>query len=279
MRSIEVSGKSVDEAIFNGLDQLNLSIDQVDIEIIDGGGKRLFGMGNKNCVVRLTEREEKHKEDIPAKDEPPIRNTISIERRPPRTDAPRERRQRPEYGERKGERQNGRSERSGARTYERAGERAKPRYWGEPYEGGPEVDFLRGVLSRMGIEANVDGFVDESCVYLRLSGESMGVLIGRRGETLNSLQYLCNLVANHNQSDYKRVVVDTENYRIKREETLKRLAKRMAENARRSGKPIELEPMNPYERRVLHYTLQNDPYVTTHSEGEEPERHVVITLK
>ena len=112
-----------------------------------------------------------------------------------------------------------------------------------------------------------------------LSGDDMGVLIGKRGQTLDSLQYLVSLVVNKGNEDYIRVKVDTENYRERRKSTLENLAKNMAYKVKRTRRPLHLEPMNPYERRIIHSALQNDKFVTTHSEGEEPYRHVVITLK
>ncbi len=131
----------------------------------------------------------------------------------------------------------------------------------------------------MGINANIECFSNDKNLYIRLSEESMGILIGRRGDTLNALQYLCSLVANRKSGSYKRVIIDTENYRTKREETLRQLARKLAEEVRRSGKKAVLEPMNPYERRVLHFALQHNKYVTTYSEGEEPNRRVVISPK
>ena len=112
-----------------------------------------------------------------------------------------------------------------------------------------------------------------------LSGDEMGVLIGKRGQTLDSLQYLVSLVVNKESEDYIRVKVDTENYRKRRKETLENLAKNIAYKVKRTKRPVSLEPMNPYERRIIHSALQNDRYVTTHSEGDEPFRHVVVTLK
>ena len=112
-----------------------------------------------------------------------------------------------------------------------------------------------------------------------MKGEHMGILIGKRGQTLDALQYLANRVANKHQEGYVRVKLDTENYRKRREETLKHLAKNIAHKVKRSRRPVALEPMNPYERRIIHSALQSDPYVTTHSEGEEPYRKVVVTLK
>ena len=120
---------------------------------------------------------------------------------------------------------------------------------------------------------------DEKIMNIDLSGEDMGVLIGKRGQTLDSVQYLTSLVVNKNTEEYVRVKVDTENYRQRRKDTLENLAKNIASKVRRSGKTVTLEPMNPYERRVIHSALQNDRYVETHSEGQEPFRRVVVTLK
>jgi len=121
------------------------------------------------------------------------------------------------------------------------------------------------------------GFADTpEALKFKIDSDTMGVLIGHRGETLDSLQYLTGLIVNRNREEYRRVVLDTENYRNKREDTLVRLARKLAGQVRSTGKPLTLEPMNPYERRVLHATLQNNPYVSTHSTGEEPNRRVVI---
>ena len=119
----------------------------------------------------------------------------------------------------------------------------------------------------------------EKTMDIDLSGDEMGVLIGKRGQTLDSLQYLVSLVVNKEVDDYIRVKVDTENYRQRRKETLENLAKNISFKVKRSKRPVSLEPMNPYERRIIHSALQNDRFVTTHSEGEEPYRHVVVTLK
>lgn len=142
-------------------------------------------------------------------------------------------------------------------------------------------DFLKDVLNAMNIEASVKLTYSEAerNMDIELIGEDMGILIGKRGATLDSLQYLASLVANKGTDDYIRVKVDTENYRERRKETLENLAKNMAFKVKRTKRSVSLEPMNPYERRVIHSALQNDKYVTTHSEGEEPYRHVVVTMK
>lgn len=138
------------------------------------------------------------------------------------------------------------------------------------------AEFLAGVLERMGIGCKLGFAETENALKFRIDSDTMGILIGHRGETLDALQYLTGLVVNKRREEYRRVVLDTENYRNKREDTLILLARRLAAQVRATGTPIVLEPMNPYERRVLHAALQNNPYVTTHSEGEDLDRRVVI---
>ena len=141
--------------------------------------------------------------------------------------------------------------------------------------------FLNDVFAAMNMTVAVYVAYDEESVQMDidLSGDEMGVLIGKRGQTLDSLQYLVSLVVNKGSEDYIRVKVDTENYRKRRKDTLENLAKNIAYKVKRTRRPVSLEPMNPYERRIIHSALQNVRYVTTHSEGEEPFRHVVVTLK
>lgn len=140
--------------------------------------------------------------------------------------------------------------------------------------------FLKSVLDKIRVEAQIEIKEDKNGIKIYLTGQEMGILIGYRGETLDALQYLVSLVINKNHdTEYKRVVLDTENYRFKREETLKRLARRVAEKVKRTGRIIKLEPMNPYERRIIHSALQNNIYVNTYSEGQEPFRRVVVDLK
>ena len=131
----------------------------------------------------------------------------------------------------------------------------------------------------MTVVINVKYDEAEKSMEIDLSGDEMGVLIGKRGQTLDSLQYLVSLVVNKESEDYIKVKVDTENYRERRKETLENLAKNISHKVKRTKRPVLLEPMNPYERRIIHSALQNDRYVTTHSEGEEPFRRVVVTLK
>lgn len=141
--------------------------------------------------------------------------------------------------------------------------------------------FLNDVFAamKMTVVINAEYKEDEKELTIDLSGDDMGVLIGKRGQTLDSLQYLVSLIVNKDSTDYIRVKVDTENYRKRRQDTLENLAKNIAFKVKRTKRTVSLEPMNPYERRIIHSALQNDRFVTTHSEGEEPFRHVVVTMK
>ncbi|WP_066645517.1 RNA-binding cell elongation regulator Jag/EloR [Christensenella timonensis] len=233
MKYVEAKGKTVDEAIFSGLEELGLALDEVNIEIVHEGSKGFFGLG-KNAVVRLTKKEDEK----------------------PEKPAPRS------------------SNKGAAKSEER-----KPRVNVVPGDSAPE-NFLNGLFQRMDVDAvcalKEEG---EKSIQIEITGKDTAVLIGRRGDTLDALQYLTGLAVNKGKDDYKKIMLDAENYRQKREHTLEKLAKRLASTVAKTGKPITLEPMNPYERRILHATLQNNPRVETMSEGEEPYRRVVIRRK
>ena len=140
-------------------------------------------------------------------------------------------------------------------------------------------DFLREMFIAMGIIVNIETELKEKQLLINLSGSDMGILIGKRGQTLDSIQYLVNLVVNKGNAPYLSITIDTENYRQRRKETLESLAYNLAKKVKQTGRKVVLEPMNPYERRIIHSSLQNNKYVTTYSEGEEPYRNVVIALK
>lgn len=143
------------------------------------------------------------------------------------------------------------------------------------------VEFLSSIFDAMKMEVEILVAVNEEehIIEVELKGDDMGILIGKRGQTLDSLQYLTNLAINKHSDEYYKVKIDTEDYRKRRKETLENLAKNIAYKVKRTKRPVSLEPMNPFERRIIHSALQNDSYVTTHSEGDEPYRHVVVTLK
>ncbi|WP_294351900.1 RNA-binding cell elongation regulator Jag/EloR [uncultured Clostridium sp.] len=206
MESVYMIGKTVDEALSKALEQLNVTKDRVEVDIIEEGTKGLFNfIGSKSAKIKVTLK----------------RDYI--------------------------------------------------------YEG---KKFLIQVLNTMGIEAEVDIKEENDTVYINLIGSNMGTIIGYRGETLDSLQYLVSLVINKEHNvHYKKVILDTENYRHKREETLKKLAEKTAYKVRKKGRAYKLEPMNPYERRIIHSVLQECDDIQTYSEGEEPYRRIVIDLK
>lgn len=209
MEYIEVSAKSVNEAITEACRKLGVTSDRLYYEVIDEGSSGFLGIGSRPAMIKAAVKAEE----------------ISVE------------------------------------------ESAKK--------------FLNDIFAAMNMEVLIAISYNEESkeMDIDLSGDEMGVLIGKRGQTLDSLQYLVSLVVNKESEEYVRVKVDTENYRARRKETLENLAKNVAYKVKRTRRPVSLEPMNPYERRIIHSALQNDKYVTTHSEGDEPFRKVVVTLK
>ena len=206
MEFIEVSAKTVEEAVTEACLKLQTTSEKLEYEVVDKGSAGFLGIGSRNAVIKAAKK-------------------FSIE---------------------------------------------------------DEVrDFLSKVFAAMEMEVEILIKIneEEKNIDVELKGAEMGVLIGKRGQTLDSLQYLTNLAINKNSEEYYKVKIDTEDYRNRRQETLENLAKNIAYKVKRTKRPVALEPMNPFERRVIHSALQNDKYVTTHSEGEEPYRHVVVTLK
>lgn len=206
MEYIEISAKTVDDAVTEAVIQLGTTHDQLEYEVIEKGSAGFIGIGRKDAVIRVKKKD-------------------SVEDR--------------------------------------------------------IRDFLQKIFSAMKLEVEILIEREESgrVVNVELKGGDMGVLIGKRGQTLDSLQYLTNLAVNKNSEEFVKVKIDTEDYRKRRRETLENLARNIAFKVKRTKHPVSLEPMNPFERRVIHYALQNDKFVTTHSEGEEPFRHVVVTLR
>ena len=245
---------------------MGLTIDEVDTEIIQKESKGLFGIGAKNAIMRLTEREvpvvpnfeaEKAAAHERRNDRPKRENNERRDRKP-RSDKPKR-----DNGERR----------------EKAPEVPAIAYSEELAKENDAAIFLSELLKQMKIEATVEAAETEDGLRLNILSATDGLLIGRRGETLDALQYIVSLYMNKDRKEngYRRVSVDTEGYRARREETLRRLARKNAAQVARTGRSVAMEPMNPYERRVLHSALQGFKGVTTHSEGEEPNRRVIIT--
>ena len=206
MEYIEISAKTVDDAITEGVIRLGTTHDKIEYEVIEKGSAGFIGIGRKDAVIKVRKKND-------------VEDNIR--------------------------------------------------------------DFLEKVFAAMSLPVEILIEKEESgkVINVELKGDDMGVLIGKRGQTLDSLQYLTNLAVNKNSEEYVKVKIDTEDSRKRRRETLENLARNIAYKVKRTKHPVSLEPMNPFERRVIHYALQNDKFVTTHSEGEEPYRHVVVTLK
>ena len=266
MRSMEFSGRNIDEAIFHGLNEMGLTIDEVDTEIVQRESKGLFGIGAKNAIVRLTERE------VPVVPDFEAEKAAAHERKSERKRTEGERRERSDRKPR-----NDRREQGGRR--EKEPQAPAIAYSAELAKENDAAIFLSELLEHMKIEATVEAAETEDGLRLNILSATDGLLIGRRGETLDALQYIVSLYMNKDRKEngYRRVSVDTEGYRARREETLRRLARKNAAQVARTGRSVAMEPMNPYERRVLHSALQGFKGVTTHSEGEEPNRRVIIT--
>ena len=246
----EFSAKTVDDAITAACQDFFVTSDKLDYEVLEEGSSGFLGIGAKPALIKARVKEDKEivkesvKEPVKESVKEPVKEVLKEEK--------------------KFVKETAKVSNVDAREVEEAAKK-----------------FLGEVFDAMEMEVIVDARYDdaEKALDVDMRGEEIGILIGKRGQTLDSLQYLVSLVVNRGQADYIRVKLDTENYRQRRKETLENLAKNIAYKVKRTKRPVSLEPMNPYERRIIHSALQNDRYVTTHSEGEEPFRRVVVSLK
>ena len=262
MDYIEVRAKTIDDAITDALVQLGVTSDQLDYEVIEKGSAGFLGINRKDAVIKarkkvvVPEKKEVVTETVAVK-KPEKKQTASVEKR----------------------------ESVPEKKVEKNDKKEKSEKAAAPIDYAPLVEnvksFLAQVFQAMELEVEIITKVDEEnrMIDVEFKGSEMGMLIGKRGQTLDSLQYLTNLAVNKQSDSYVKVKLDTEDYRKRRKETLENLARNIAYKVKRTKRPVSLEPMNPFERRVIHSALQNDKYVSTHSEGEEPYRHVVVTLK
>lgn len=262
-------GTSIEEAVKLALIDLKLTRDEVDVIVLEEPSKGFFGIGSKLAKVRVEKK--KVEEIIEEEPEAPVFAPAEPKAEKPAKEAAG---RAPE---------NRRPEKKKSEYRKPKEKRTSPMKKLEdnlqPVDNHIAIDFLKETTEKMGLNLSVTAQVGEECVYLDIQGKDSGTVIGKRGQTLDAIQYLTSLVVNKGQDKYTRVVVDAENYRAKRERTLEQLANRLADKVVRTKKSVRLEPMNPYERKVIHATLQSNPKVTTKSEGEEPYRRVVIELK
>ena len=237
--SIEKRAKSVDEAIDEALNELGITKEEAEIEIVQEASKGFLGLGSKEAIVKVSVKGAAPVEAVAAAE-------VAAEPAPEiKADA--------------------------AKAVSRVYDSEKPEENAK--------NFINDILSAMGLEVEITASFDGETVNVNLDGENMGIVIGKRGDTLDSIQYLTSLVVNQKSEDYIKVSIDTENYREKRKEALIKLSERLAQKVAKTGKKFALEPMNPYERRIIHSNLQENEEVTTFSVGQEPYRKVVIAPK
>lgn len=259
MDFIEKTGKTVEDALNDALKELKTTADKVNVEVIEEAKNGIFGLFAKKAKIRVTLKDAAKKiGDIVDETVDSIKEDYKA----------------------------GKEEAAAARETVKK-EEIKPvvrearEYVIEEAAVDAAKEFLQKIFNAMRIEVVMEKFINknEGVVTFKLHGSDMGILIGKHGQTLDSLQYLTNLVANKNSAERIRIVIDIEDYRERRVETLNRLAQRLADKVKRTGERVVLEPMNPHERKIIHVALQNDRRITTLSEGEEPYRRVVIELK
>ena len=271
--SIRVSAKTVDDAITEALIQLGVTSDRLEYEVIEKGSAGFLGIGMKQAVIEARRKPEPTEEKV---EEPVVEEPVKAEPKKVETVQP----QKAAAEKKADEPQKAAFEKAVEKEVKEEVKKETKLVEVQPQTIEAVEDFLKNTMKAMDMEVELKTEIDQDgALCVDMSGEHMGILIGKRGQTLDSLQYLANRVANKHQEGYVRVKLDTENYRARREETLRHLAKNIAHKVKRNRRPVALEPMNPYERRIIHSALQSDPYVMTHSEGEEPFRKVVITLK
>ena len=273
MDYITVSAKNLDDAITEALIQLGVTSDQLDYEVIEKGSAGFLGIGMKQAVIKARKKvvveEKKEIEEVEIPKEEPVKEYPKKE--PKKKNISKDRKEKKEKKEKHDE-----PVKESSAAERKEVELAKI----EPQTIEACEKFIYDVLNAMDMkDVKVTSTVDEEgALSIDMEGSNMGILIGKRGQTLDSLQYLTNRVANKMQDGYVRVKLDTEDYRRRRKEPLENLAKNIASKVKRTRRTVSLEPMNPYERRIIHSALQSDPAVSTHSEGEEPYRRVVVTL-
>ena len=287
----EFTGKSVDEALTSATIELGLTSDQLSYEVIEKGSTGFLGLGSKDAVIRVSIKEEtKIPEEVEPVASEPKDEAQEMKAMPEEVsagvsaDVPEEASGSEESAENI-------VEESAAQQSVESVEKAVPSENKRTFEDEKPVDrdevisrakeFLSSVFAAMNldVELAIDFEEENRMLSIEMSGPEMGIIIGKRGQTLDSLQYLTNLAVNRKLDSYVRVKMDTEDYRRRRKATLENLAHHVSYKVKRTKRPVSLEPMNPYERRVIHFALQHDSYVKTESEGEEPYRHVVVSLK
>lgn len=289
MRSSEKWGVDVDTAVDLALKELKINREDAEIEVLEESSNGFLGIGSKLARVRVTAREE---EPVTAKKASFDELDAILAGLPENSAQKLPDEVRAEYDKFEAEEREDAKAREKARSKEKSRSKSKKKYSLsledtmlyevkklEPAKDHPLETFLRDIATQMGIDLEFSVKANDELVFAEITGKDTGTIIGKRGSTLDAVQCLASYVVNKDSDKYIRVILDAENYREKREKTLVNLANRLAGKVERSGRPTTLEPMNPYERKVIHCTLQNHPNVKTRSEGKDPYRKVIIETK
>lgn len=297
MAFVEKTGKSVDEAVAAALAELNVTADQAVVEVLEEAKKGFLGFGRKDARVRVSVKPAEAEAEKTAEAAPAAEKTVSEAAADAvaagalakKADAVKadaavaaEDFKKKAADAKDDAVDDAIAALNALKSERRERQNREPRKYNVSDEAvAAAKEFLQKIFNAMHIEVAMEKFINKNdgSVTFRLHGDDMGILIGKHGQTLDSLQYLTNLVANKNSNERVRVIIDVEDYRDRRIETLNRLAVRLADKVKRTGERVALEPMNPHERKIIHMALQGDRRVTTLSEGDEPYRHVVIELK
>lgn len=267
-------GVDIEEAVKLALMDLKVSREEVEVIVLEEPSKGFFGIGSKLAKVRVVKKEAE-KEEVAVPEEKPVEPEERVQKEKPQN---RENKNtKPNKNRNKKENRN--SEAKEKQKKESLNIEVVNKEELTDVEQHEALDFLKDITEKMGLSLDFAAKTGEDVVYIEMEGKDSGTVIGKRGQTLDAIQYLTSLVINKGSEKYVKVVVDAENYRAKRQKTLEQLATRLAGKVVKTRKYVRLEPMNPYERKVIHATLQQNPNITTRSEGEEPYRRVVIELK
>ena len=261
-------GTDVETAVNLALADLKLTRDEVEVTVLEEPSRGFFGIGSKLALVRVEKKKPELKPE-PVKVEIKAESTVKkYEEKPKKSEV-----KKIQKNDKKGEKKENTKEKPLKSSLEAEFTDL------QPAPDHSALTFLKEVTEQMGLEIEISARANDENVFIDIQGKDSGTIIGKRGQTLDAIQYLTSLVVNKGEENYIRVVVDAENYRAKREKTLEKLANRLADKVVKTKRSVRLEPMNPYERKVIHATLQHNSRVTTRSEGQDPYRRVIIELK
>jgi spoIIIJ-associated protein len=277
MEKREFSAKTVDEAITKACIELELSSDQLEITVVSEGSSGFLGFGSKPAVISVSQKEDlksEEKNSVAKEDEQRTEEKKEVQNEIPKAVLKEDSKEELKKEFKEDSKKNSKEKKQSKEIFKRTEEELE----GFKKSAKTFLDQVFGAME-LPVQITMEYEAETDSLNITFEGEDMGILIGKRGQTLDSLQYLVSLVVNKGQERFIRIKLDTEDYRRRRKETLENLAHNIARKVKKTRREVSLEPMNPYERRIIHSSLQNERFVETHSEGNEPYRHVVITPK